>query len=387
MVDTGLWYEMAGLLPDERAQVHSRQLAEHVCEAMANAGGWLDFARFMELLLYAPGLGYYAAGSIKFGAAGDFITAPEMTPIFARTLANPVGGILRELGEGEKTTILELGAGSGKLARDLLLALETPPQHYLILEVSPDLRQRQQQTLAALPEDLRRRVQWRDCWPDDVRGVILANEVLDALPFHRLRHTGGQWFQGGVSQGMQGWQWDYRPLENISLTDGLPDMKDFPDPYETEVCPLAEGWMATLAASLTMGCAILIDYGFPSREYYHPQRSNGTLMCHYRHHAHGDVFLYPGLQDITAHVDFTRLARVARHHGLKVKSWQNQARWLIDEGIIQQLEISRSVENPDYTALSAVQTLLSPAEMGELFKVLVLGTGDNNGQAELELGC
>lgn len=379
-----VWHEAPGLRPEAEALAHSQRLIDYINVDMAVSGGWIDFSRFMELALYAPGLGYYSAGSVKLGRSGDFVTAPEMTPVFARTLANPVARVLRQR-EPEQTQILELGAGTGQLAHDLLLALseqEVLPDRYLILEVSPDLRQRQQQTLEQLPARLYSRVQWCDHWPEAVTGVVLANEVLDALPVHRLRRSAGQWFLWGVSQGADGWQWELRPLSDVGLLEGLPDMPDFPDPYDTEVAPLVDGLMATLADSLKAGQAIFIDYGFPAREYYHPQRSGGTLMCHYRHHAHADPFLFPGLQDITAHVDFTRVARSARRHGLRVEQWATQAQWLIDEGILQEVEALHGADIIDYGALGAVQKLLSPAEMGELFKVLVLGTGMHHTQTQ-----
>lgn len=385
---TDHWYERPALALSADAQAHSRRVVEQVNEAIRMAGGWLDFSRFMALVLYAPGLGYYAAGATKLGAAGDFVTAPEMTPLFARILANPLARALRAV-PPHHATVLELGAGSGQLAHDLLLALqerEALPERYLILEVSPDLRLRQERAVACLPEVLRQRVHWCDHWPATLTGVMVANEVLDALPVQRLRWTQGQWWQWGVSLVAGGWQWGCRPLTDATLLVELPAMEGFPDPYDTEVAPLVDGLMATLAASLKAGQAFLIDYGFPAREYYHPQRSGGTLMCHYRHHAHGDPFLFPGMQDITAHVDFTRVARSARRHGLKLEGWSSQAQWLVDEGITEELNALHAQEVTDYAALSAVQKLLSPAEMGELFKVMVLGHGEESTSALGVLG-
>ncbi|WP_200874302.1 class I SAM-dependent methyltransferase [Ferrovum myxofaciens] len=383
------WYSTEALLPSVAARDHSQQLIWHINDAIDKAGGWIDFADFMNLLLYAPRLGYYAAGAVKLGPAGDFTTAPEMTSLFARTLAHPIARTLREL-DPQKTTILELGAGTGQLAQDLLKALEQQdslPKRYAILEVSTDLRERQQENIRQLPPDLQRRVEWLEHWPAELEGVVLANEVLDALPVQRLRWQNGQWHQWGVAVTKEGWHWQTRPLPaNSPLLEGMPDMTGYPEPYDTEVGLAAEGLMTLLGQTLKAGQAFFIDYGFPAREFIHPQRSGGTLMCHYRHHAHGDPFLYPGLQDVTAHVDFTRVARAARRAGLQIETWQTQAAWLIEEGILHELEKVHGETSADYRAVSAVQKLLSPAEMGELFKVLVLGQGPENKSALINLG-
>ena len=372
------WYSTEALLPDVAARNHSQQLIRHINDVIRAAGGWIDFADFMDRLLYAPGLGYYAAGAVKLGPAGDFTTAPEMTPLFARTLAHPIARTLRELNRQE-TTLLELGAGTGQLAQDLLKALakqDCLPTRYAILEVSTDLRQRQQEKIRQLPPALQQRVEWLEHWPAELEGVVLANEVLDALPVQRLRWQDGQWHQWGVAVTEEAWHWQTRPLSAGSpLLEGMPVMTGYPEPYDTEVALAAEGLMALLGQTLKAGRAFFIDYGFPAREFIHPQRSGGTLMCHYRHHAHGDPFLYPGLQDITAHVDFTRMARAARRAGLQPETWQTQAAWLIEEGILHELEKVHGEAGTDYRAVSAVQKLLSPAEMGELFKVLVLSRG------------
>ncbi len=383
------WYSTQALLPSVEAKEHSQQLIRHINETIDRAGGWIDFADFMNQLLYAPGLGYYAAGAVKLGPAGDFTTAPEMTPLFARTLAHPLARTLGEL-NSQDTTILELGAGTGQLAQDLLKALEKQdclPKRYAILEVSTDLRQRQQEKICQLPPDLQRRVEWLEHWPTELEGVVLANEVLDALPVQRVRWQNGQWHQWGIAVMEEGWSWQTQPLpESSPLLAGMPIMTDYPEPYDTEVALAAEGLMTLLGQTLKTGRAFFIDYGFPAREFIHPQRSGGTLMCHYRHHAHGDPFLYPGLQDITAHVDFTRVARAARRAGMQVETWQTQAAWLIEEGILHELEKVHGETNTDYRAVSAVQKLLSPAEMGELFKVLVLGRGSENESALISLG-
>ncbi len=383
------WYSTQALLPSVEAKEHSQQLIRQINKTIDRAGGWIDFADFMHQLLYAPGLGYYAAGSVKLGPSGDFTTAPEMTPLFAHTLAHPLARTLGEL-DSRETTILELGAGTGQLAQDLLKALEKQdclPNRYAILEVSTDLRQRQQEKIRQLPPDLQRRVEWLEHWPTELEGVVLANEVLDALPVQRVRWQNGQWHQWGITVMEEGWRWKTQPLPaNSPLLEGMPIMTDYPEPYDTEVALAAEGLMMLLGQTLKAGRAFFIDYGFPAREFIHPQRSGGTLMCHYRHHAHGDPFLYPGLQDITAHVDFTRVVRAARRAGMQVETWQTQASWLIEEGILHELEKVHGEANTDYRAVSAVQKLLSPAEMGELFKVLVLGRGPENESALIRLG-
>ncbi len=393
------------LQPDAMALAHSVALRHHIDQAIDQAGGWIDFAQFMQLALYAPGLGYYSAGAVKLGSAGDFITAPELTPLFAQTLARHVGSVLATLDRGVtpltpgrenvdtgQRVILELGAGTGRLAHDLLRALEQQeelPEQYLILELSPDLRARQQHTLSVLAPHLRQRVRWCEHWPEQITGVVLANEVLDAMPVHRLRWAQGRWEELGVSRHTDSGHWFEcpHPLTNPRLRQALPRVRDWCGTYDTEVNLAAQGLMVSLARSLHQGEALFIDYGFPAREFYHPQRNTGTLMCHYRHHAHTNPFCYPGLQDITAHVDFTGLAQVANSHGLAVMDYQTQAAWLIQEGITALLGAMDPEAVRHYLpAVAAVQKLLSPAEMGELFKVLVLGRGPSSLIAHQALG-
>lgn len=378
------------LIPGADAQAHSQVLQAEIARVIAAQGGWMDFAHYMALALYAPGLGYYSAGAAKLGAAGDFVTAPEMTPLFALTLAGPVAETLSHIKDGD---ILEMGAGSGRLAHDLLLALhelKTLPRHYRILEVSPELRARQEQTFSTLPAELAACITWCDRWPEDINGVVLANEVLDAFPAHRVGWRQDHWVELGVAMENDAFAWCERPLQNPRLMDALAKIFTTPmaaDHYDTEINLSAGDLMVNLAASLKAGCAIFIDYGFPEREYYHPQRNEGTLMCHIRHHAHGDPFVYPGLQDITTHVDFTAVARVAQQQGLMVQNYATQAAWLIDAGITDHL-VNLSAQNTrqHFATTSAVQKLLSPAEMGELFKVLVLGNTGASKQAQSLLG-
>ena len=377
------------LQPAPEALAHSARLRDDINRVIRQSGGWIDFSRFMALALYAPGLGYYSAGSAKLGSGGDFVTAPEMTPLFGQTWARAVSATLNELRE-QRPEVLELGAGSGRLARDLLLALAeqgTLPERYLILEVSADLRARQEALLATLPAPLRARVSWCDAWPETLVGVLVANEVLDALPVHRVRWRGENWAAMGVALAGEDWVWQERPLTDARLLAMLPPTAGLPVPYDTEICPDAAALMANLARTLRAGRAYFIDYGFPAREYYHPQRHEGTLMCHIRHHAHGDPFAYPGLQDITAHVDFTAVARAALKHGLALEDYGTMARWLIDAGLLEVLGAIPVTDEALYLpAVSAVQKLLSPAEMGELFKVLVLGKGQGSPAACALLG-
>ena len=329
----------------------------------------------MELALYAPGLGYYSAGSEKLGRSGDFVTAPELTPLFARTLARQVGELI---GSG-LTEIVEVGAGSGALAADLLVALaamERFPDRYAILEVSADLRERQRTRIAQAAPDLVDRVQWLDVLPDRMRAILIANEVLDAIPTHIVRHRGGVIEELGVAVSAHNASFErsYRPATGELLTTAA--ALDLGEGYETEFNLAARAFVKSFAAKLERGALILIDYGFPAAEYYHPQRSRGTLMCHYRHHAHDDPFVFVGLQDITAHVDFSAIANAGFQMGLRVLGFTSQAQFLVNCGITDILGDTQPADVRAYAPLAGhAQSLLSPAEMGELFKVLALGRG------------
>ena len=345
--------------PDPGALAASRALLARIGAELAASGNWISFARYMELALHEPGLGYYAAGARKFGAAGDFVTAPELTPLFGRALARQVKEILQP---GE--AILEFGAGSGVLAEVLLS--ELPEVKYEILETSPELRQRQRQKLGT-------RARWTDRLPERFRGVMIANEVVDAMPVHAIAWTRTGILERGVCANEGQLAWSSRPAEGRVLSESR-KLEIESSSYETELALAARAWMRSLAASLERGAILVIDYGFPAREYFHPQRSQGTLACHYRHRVHGDPFYLPGLQDITAHVDFSALARAATGSGLEILGFGTQAQFLINCGITELL----AAENPGdavryLPAASAVQKLLSPSEMGELFKVLAVG--------------
>jgi SAM-dependent MidA family methyltransferase len=346
--------------PDADALAASARLLARIRAEIEAGGNWLGFARYMELALHAPGEGYYAGGAAKLGASGDFATAPELGTLFARTLARQVAELLQP-----EEAILEFGAGSGALAAALLD--ELGPVRYLILETSAELAARQRARLGE-------RAQWIERLPGRFRGVMLANEVADAMPVHALAWRREGVMERGVRVVDGALAWTERPAAG-ELREAARRLA-VPVPYESEIGLMARAWLKLLASRLERGALLVVDYGFPEREYYHPQRAMGTLMCHYRHRAHGDVFFHPGLQDITAHVDFTALARAARDAGLEVLGYANQASFLVDCGITGVLERTDAADVMRYAPLAAeAQKLLSPAEMGELFKVLAVGRG------------
>jgi len=365
--------------PDADARAHSERVAAHIRAEIAAAGGFIPFARYMELALYAPGLGYYAAGAAKFGAAGDFVTAPEMTPLFARALALQVAAILASTPRRE---ILELGAGSGRLAADLLVALaarDALPSRYLILEPSPDLRERQRATIARDAGPLAARVAWLDALPDALAGAVVANEVLDAIPVHLVARRGPVICERGVTLGSDPsspFAWAERPAAPRLAALAAARFPAGGD-YLSEINPAAEALVQSLGKRVVEGAMLLIDYGFPTAEYYHPQRSAGTVMCHYRHRSHADPFAWPGLTDITAHVDFSAMAAAGARAGLTVAGFTAQAPFLLGCGILDELAATGAPDSVDYIKAAApVQKLLSPAEMGDLFKVLALARSE-----------
>ena len=352
----------------------SGRLAGLIAEEIGRAGGWISFARYMELALYSPGLGYYMAGARKLGADGDFVTAPEISPLYGRALARQVAQVLR----ASRAEVLEVGAGSGALAAALLAELEALgalPERYLILELSPDLRERSRDTLAArVPQHLER-VAWLNGLPAAFRGCVLGNEVLDAMPFHVVATRAGGVLEAGVAIGQDGGlEWSHRPAP-AALAAAAREL-DLPDGYTTEIGLAARAFTRTIGGMLENGVALFVDYGFPRHEYYHPQRDRGTLMCHYRHRAHDDAFFLPGLQDITAHVDFSAIAQAGREAGMELLGYANQAQFLVGCGITDLLAATPADDVAAYAPLaSQAQKLLSPAEMGEFFKVVALGKG------------
>jgi SAM-dependent MidA family methyltransferase len=358
-------------IPSAEALAHSEKLAALIRDEIAANGGWLPFTRYMERALYAPGLGYYTAGARKLGREGDFITAPEMTPLYGRTLARQAAQLL----ESGLEQILEIGAGSGALAAAMLEELQQLgrlPRHYYILEVSPDLRERERDLLAQRVPQLLERVVWLNRLPTLYQGLIIANEVLDAMPVHVVRTGTAGVEEGGVSVNGENFIWAWRPAAEPLRAAAA--ALHLPEGYQTEIQLIARAFVGTLAQALERGVVLLIDYGFPAHEYYHAQRSEGTLMCHYRHRAHTDPFFLPGLQDITSHVDFSAVARAGGEAGLELLGYTGQAQFLINCGITDILQRTPPEDAAAYLPQAgAAQQLLSPSEMGELFKVIALG--------------
>jgi SAM-dependent MidA family methyltransferase len=356
---------------------HAATVREHLRQRIAAAGGWLGFDEYMRIALYEPGLGYYSAGAAKLGPGGDFITAPELSPLFGRCLARHCMEVLATTGGSD---VLELGAGSGRLAFDVLTAMDAagrPPTRYRILEVSADLRARQRSLLATLPPLLAGRVQWLDGPPEESwRGVLLANEVLDALPFKRIRSESGEWKELGVAVDEAGrFSWQTRaasPALRARIDADLP--ADLPEGYETELCPMLSPWITEVTASMQQGVALFIDYGLPRAQYYHPDRSSGTLRCHYRQRAHDDPFAHPGMEDITAWVDFTAVAEAANMADLWVLGFATQAAALLGLGIEAALN-DAPAETTRIRRTSEARQLLMPTEMGETFKMIARGRG------------
>ena len=395
--------ESALPVPDREALAVSQELSTRIAAEIARHGGWLSFARYMEMALYEPGLGYYSNPGQVFGAAGDFVTAPELTPLFGATLARQVSPWLKDPAlAGSGQVVLEVGGGSGMLAAQLLNALDNVGHHevrYLILELSAERREHQRQTLKSLAPGLMDRVGWLETFPESFAGVVVANELLDAMPvqlFEWQADAGAELQEMGVTWVDGQFAWAPRPADAV-LTETVtalrnrlgPEGAQWHSPYRSEICPAQQAWMRTLADCMTAGVVMLLDYGFAAPEYYHPQRDQGTLMCHYRHRSHADPFLWPGLSDITAHVDFTALARAATAEGFSLVGYTSMAAFLLNAGLLDELaDLPREPESFWFAQAQAVQQLISEAEMGELFKVIafeknlreaasVLGFGGN----------
>ncbi|RTZ45862.1 class I SAM-dependent methyltransferase [Candidimonas sp. SYP-B2681] len=376
---------------DADSSAHAQAVSHYLMQQIrASDIDFIPFDTWMDMALYAPGLGYYSAGNTKFGShlpTGDFTTAPELTPLYGRTLARQVAQVLTE---SESVTVLEFGAGSGALAAAIIPALRQMGIEpvYQILEVSADLRARQQQGLASLGAN----ISWLTEFPVEFSGCVVANEVLDAMPVTLFRwNDDGELMELGVrlaqasqnhAVAVEAADGTNAPLPSFEFAErradpalqGLVSQRMPPLPgYQSEINRQAEAWMTQMGSWLKRGAALLMDYGFPQREYYHPQRHEGTLMCHFRHHAHSQPLIYAGLQDITSHVDFTAMADAALSGGLQVLGYTSQARFLINAGLPDLLTQTDAVTNPQ--TMSAVQKLLSEAEMGELFKVLAVGRG------------
>lgn len=375
--------------PDPVAAAHGARLLDRIRAEIAEAGGAISFARFMDLALYAPGLGYYRAGARKFGSGGDFVTAPELSPLFSRCLARQCREILERLGGG---AILELGAGTGIMAADILLelrALNALPERYAILELGGELRERQRQTLTERTPDLLERVVWLDALPEPgLRGVVLGNEVLDALPVERFRITPDGprrlevvWKRGDPATGLEpGLDW-IEGADDRTLTATVAQIEAeigwrLPEGYVSEYVPRLADWVRAVAEPLAAGALLLVDYGYSRREYYHPERADGTLLCHYRHRVHADPLILPGLQDITASVDFSAVADAARAAGLELAGYTSQNYFLFGCGLMDLLAEVDSADAVRYLEqVRQVKLLTLPGEMGDRFKAIALTRG------------
>jgi len=362
-------------LPDPPAELAA--LSKQLCTRIVNsieAEGAIPFSRFMAMALYEPGLGYYVNGLHRFGAAGDFVTAPEQGRLFALAIARQLDRTAQAL--GSDWTVLELGPGSGSLARDVLLQLEHKPAKYLLLEPSAPLREVQREALADLPEDLRARVEWIAAPPEaKFSGAVIANEVIDALPVERFRIAASGAEQLTVKVDAGRFAWSSAPAEGrllATLGHALSDLAEPPGPgYVSEVCVDLRAWLATVTAPLARGLVLMIDYGYPRREYYHPDRNAGTLVCHYRHRAHFDPFVWPGLTDISAFVDFTAVAEAGRDAGLEVAGFTHQAGFVLGSGVAERLD-EVGDERERMRLSGELKRLVMPGEMGEKFKLLAL---------------
>lgn len=356
--------------PDPIALQHSKQLSQQISKIISSAGGVIDFASFMELALYTPQLGYYATDAKKFGRTGDFVTAPEISPLFAKCIARQCSEVLAELEGGD---VLEFGAGSGQLAKDLLLALEKLnqlPNQYFIFEISETLRLQQKNLLQAACPHLFSRIIWLDKLPNEFSGVIVANEVMDALPTHCFQIEKGEIKERSVTFSDERFQWcltspSKQLVERIaplSLNEG----------YESEANLLLPNWIRSIAHMLKRGVALLIDYGYSQTEYYHPDRSQGTLQCYYQHHRHDNPFLLVGLQDISAHVDFTVVAESAYDAGLELAGFTTQTSFLLACGLLEYAEENIHTDIERFQQTQAIKKLTLPSQMGEAIKVMGL---------------
>lgn len=363
-------------LPDDAGVLHSKQLVAHIQHQLGK--GAMSFADYMQICLYEPGLGYYMAGAQKFGASGDFITAPEVSDLFGLCLAEQCREVLELIGG----SVLELGAGSGKLALSLLTGLQAaPPEHYYILEPSAELKLRQSNLLREqLPADLFSRVCWLDTLPENFVGVCVANEVMDALSVELFTKQDGRVLQMCVEQGEEGFAFVTRTAEEQlqTVVRAIEDDRQasFVDGYQSEVCTVLSPWITSLASSMRKGVLLLSDYGYPRREYYSAEREQGTLACYYQHHFHDNVFYYPGLQDLTAHVDFTRVVEAGADAGMALLGYTSQTGFLLNNGMtsIAAARLQACTTEREQLSLSRdIKTLTLPGEMGERFQFMALG--------------
>ena len=367
-------------VPDDDSAAHSLLVDKHIRGRIADVGTSISFAEFMHEALYAPGLGYYSAGATKFGAAGDFVTAPEVSTLFGKVLARQCASVLAGI---EAADVLEIGAGSGKLAADMIRKLgdlDALPRHYSILEVSAELRERQADRLRREVPDYFANIRWLTQLPHDHRGVIVANEVLDALPVERFLRRENDVAQLRVAVEQDRFVFTARSAPDL-LANAVFRIEQelghrLPAGYSSEVCLAAPGWISDLAASLDLGVAFLFDYGVSRREYYAADRSDGWLRCHFRHHAHSDPLILPGIQDLTAWVDFSVIAAAAVDAGLNIEGYVTQAHFLLDGGLADELADFADLQADAQLELSGqVKLLTLPGEMGEKFKCLGISRG------------
>ncbi|MDH5369494.1 MAG: SAM-dependent methyltransferase [Gammaproteobacteria bacterium] len=361
-------------VPDDIAQQYSEELIALIKSEIDKNDGTIPFQRYMELVLYAPGLGYYAAGSAKLGEQGDFVTAPEISSLFSQALANAIMPVV-----DQDQIILEVGAGRGRMAADILIYLSQKnklPKEYWILELSADLRERQKQTIQDMVPELINRVKWLDELPEHFSGVVLANELLDAMPVQLFQKTKNDINEVNITWREDKFLFQLKSSFDERLVTRVKEIEsglgsEFNSGYVSEINFAAEDWIKSIAERLQQGVIVLIDYGFPRHEYYHEQRNQGTLMCHYRHRSHPDVFVYPGLQDITAHVDFTAMADAALVANMKVIGYTNQANFLIGAGLMQLAGLNEDADVQEQMEIATqIKKLTLPHEMGELFKVI-----------------
>lgn len=378
--------------PHDDASIYNRQLGKLIQDEILHGSGRIGFDRFMELAMYAPGLGYYSAGAFKFGEAGDFVTAPEISPLFSRCIARQCDQVFKLLqGNGinsrKSCDILEAGAGSGVMACGILAELErlnALPAHYYILDISADLRDRQRTMIKQDIPHLQQYVHWLEKMPEQgFTGVVLANEVLDAMPVHRVQISRNNEQEYFITTDHGSFVWHLDAVrsdilrQRISVIRQMLDNDISEEGYTTEINLAAESWIRNIADFMAHGLVLIIDYGFPRHEYYHPQRNEGTLMCHYRHQAHDNPLVNIGLQDITSHIDFTAIAEAGHDAGLTVSGYTNQGHFLLACGL---MEVANIAGSGSYTQTSMagikltqeIKKLTLPHEMGELFKVLAL---------------
>ncbi len=370
--------------PDDDSLAHCEKVCESISQAIDEAGGSISFAQFMHLALYSPGLGYYNVGTTKFGATGDFVTAPELSPLFGRVVARQCASVLKQLKRGK---ILELGAGSGRLAVEILrklTELKSLPERYLILEISADLRARQEELISEKLPDLLPRVEWLSELPEKFAGVVIANEVADALPVERFERTDAAVIQMHVTANATGFDWSRKPAPEIlamAVERVETDIGEaLPPGYQSEISLGLPDWIGQIAKCLDQGLVLLFDYGVSRREYYSRERDQGWLRCHFRHHAHNEPLIYPGIQDLTSWVDFTAVAESAVNQGLDVAGYVTQAQFLINGGLEDELAGIADLPIADQLELSKqVKLLTLPGEMGENFKCIGLACGDLTG--------